>query len=77
LSSYRKEIDAEGALSIFEGTSTVPFIYQPSWPDGTPWSEGEPEAWADVLIASLSDPESLLPGSNPSQPTLPRPDEEE
>ena len=76
MSSYRKEIDADGALSIFEGASEVPFMFQPSWPDGTAWGEGEAQSWGDVLILSLTDPESLLPGNNPAEPTLPRPVED-
>ena len=69
------EIDNNNCLWIYESeTSQTPFIKQPTWPDGSPWSEGEAEAWAEQFIANRLDPTADIPGSSPSQPTLPAPD---
>ena len=66
------EIDQDGALLIYND-SDEPIIYQPQWPNGAEWSDGEAEAWADQYILSLTDETADLPGDGPEQPTKPRP----
>lgn len=52
-------------------------VRQPNWPDGTPWeSEEQAIEWVTLFLESMSNPESLLPGDNPSEPTKPRPEPE-
>jgi len=45
------EIDENNAIRIFNNGETVPFGYQPDWPDGTPWANvDEAKDWAELLI---------------------------
>jgi hypothetical protein len=67
----------DGAVLIYEGDNEAPFMFQPTWPDGSAWAEGEAEAWAAQVILSLTDPTSELPGDSPDAPTKPRPEPEE
>lgn len=48
------------AIRIFNGDDTVPFQYQPDYPNGDPFdSEAEAIAWAEASIAA-HDPEVLV-----------------
>lgn len=69
----RYEIDTNGELWIWNDSSDLPVVHQPTWPDNTPWKAGEAKAWAEAKIQSWSDPTADLPGDNPEQPTVPRP----
>jgi hypothetical protein len=73
LPNFTYEIDEQGAVWLFDGINPEPFLHQPNWADGTAWSEGEAEAWAEQVILSLTDPTADIPGDNPSEPTKPRP----
>lgn len=67
-------ISDNGALSIFDDGSDVPFLLQPTWPDGTPWKdEAEITVWAEAKIAELTDESAPIAGNSPNAPTLPRP----
>lgn len=78
MSRYRYEIDENNALRMWDDENpnelNAPFLLQPDWPNGTPWANKEEvTAWAELVIASMENPESeLLPGPSPSQPTQPR-----
>jgi hypothetical protein len=49
-------------------------IYQPTWPDGTPWSDSaEASAWAEQQILSIEDLTADLAGPSPTTPVIPRP----
>ena len=56
----------------------VPAIYQPHWPDGTPWGNAtEAENWAKAFIEIYTNPDyEVVPGPNPDQPIMPRPEPE-
>lgn len=69
---YRYEIDADGALWFYDDVNPEPFMFQPTWPDLTPWGKGEAKKWAEVLITSLTDETADLPGNNPDEPTRKR-----
>lgn len=71
----RYTIDDENAARAFMDDSDVPFLYQPHWPDGTPWaSKEEAEGWILAKIEELTNPDhTVVPGNNPSEPVLPRP----
>lgn len=62
----------DGAVLIFEGDNETPFMFQPFWPDGSEWAEGQAEAWAEQVILSLTDPTADLAGDSPDAPTKPR-----
>jgi hypothetical protein len=72
--ALRYEIDAQGAALIFIDNLTAPSIMQPTWPDGSAWSDGEAETWAEQYILSIEDETAQLPGDSPSQPTKTRPE---
>lgn len=65
-------IDADG-VKIFEHGQSIPFLLQPTWPDGQEWADGEATAWAEAKVAELTDATAELAGTNPQQPTRPRP----
>lgn len=72
MAKYRYTIDADG-VKLFEDKSTVPFLIQPTWPDGQAWGDGEADAWAQAKITELTDDTADLAGHNPDNPTIPRP----
>lgn len=76
MSKYTFEIDEENAVKIFSEGQESPIIFQPDWPDTTPWANAqEASAWAELFIESMENPEAdLLPGYSPSEPTRPRPE---
>jgi hypothetical protein len=66
-----------GAAELVADDNSVA-VRQPCWPDGTPWeSEEQAIEWLTLFVESLNNPESLLPGDNPNEPTKPRPAPEE
>lgn len=70
----RYEIDENNAVRVFNEGEDVPFIFQPDWPNTTPWADkAEAEAWAVAKIAELADSTAPLAGINPENPTEQRP----
>lgn len=60
-------------VRIFDA-SDAEVVYQPTWPDGTPWSSSaEASAWAEQQILSIEDPTADLAGPSPDSPVIPRP----
>lgn len=55
--SLRYEIEeGTNAVRVFYPDSDVPSLFQPDWPDMTPWANAaEAEAWAQLYIASVED----------------------
>jgi hypothetical protein len=70
--NYTFSIDEHGAVWFFDGVNPEPFMWQPNWPDGTEWADGEAEAWAKQTILALTDPDADYAGDNPANPTKPR-----
>lgn len=73
--SKRIEIKSDeqgnGALYVWLTNNEAPDVYQPTWPDGTPWKdETEMVTWAKVLIDSIDKPDAPQPGPNPGMPTI-------
>jgi hypothetical protein len=71
--NWHYEVDETdgNTIRIFDGTSEVPFILQPHWPDGTPWAtKQEAENWATATIASNNPDEPMDAGFSPSQPLV-------
>ena len=85
MTRYRFEIDTDNAIRIWDnvtiGEQGAPFLFQPDWPDVTPWADAaQATDWAEVFIASLVDPESeFVAGDSPdTHPALrPEPESEE
>lgn len=73
--NFRYEIDKKNAVWIFVQGNDVASVFQPDWPDGTPWaSKAQAEAWAKAWILSMTDPTAPFAGNTPSRPTEPRGD---
>lgn len=78
MSRYRYEIDADNAIRVWDEENPneldAPFLFQPDWPNGTPWADkAEAQAWVELYIESLLNPESeLVAGGSPEQPAIPR-----
>jgi hypothetical protein len=63
--NYRAEF-VDGVLLGFDGANEMPFLSQPTWPDGTAWaSEAEALAFFDVLVTSFSDESAPIVGDGP------------
>jgi len=72
----RYEIDKNNAVRIFNNPENVPFVFQPDWPDTTPWADAdEAKDWAELLIQSMQNTESeFIPGTSPDNHPRPRPE---
>lgn len=63
----------DGVLNIYENDRDIPFLRQPTWPNGDEWEPGEAEEWAQQQILALTDPTADLPGPNRENHPTPRP----
>jgi len=76
---YTIQINDKNEIRIWDNDNpnelNAPFLYQPDWPDGTAWAnKEEAQAWADLFVESLQNPESeYLAGNNPAEPKKSRP----
>jgi len=82
MTRYRFEIDSDNAIRIWDSENPndngAPFMFQPDWPDATPWADAaEATDWAEVFIASLVDPLSeFVAGNSPDTHPAIRPEPE-
>jgi hypothetical protein len=55
--NLRYEVDQNDfSVKIFSDTQEQPIIFQPDWPNGTPWgSSTEAELWAQLCIQAIVD----------------------
>lgn len=58
--TIRYEIEeGTNAIRVFYPDSDVASLFQPTWPDQTPWADAnEAESWAQLYIASVEDEEA-------------------
>lgn len=43
------------AVNIYVSGNNTPVIYQPNWPNGTPWgSYADANSWAQLCISSIT-----------------------
>lgn len=72
--NYRYEIDEANAIRVYADDADVPFLFQPDYPNGTPWADrADAEAWAQLYIASLTDENALLAPAGPGIAGEPKP----
>ena len=82
MTRYTFEIDADNAIRIWDSEnpndSGAPFMFQPDFPDATPWADAaQATDWAEVFIASLVDPMSeFVAGNSPDTHPAIRPEPE-
>jgi hypothetical protein len=77
--ALRYEINEEtNAVSIFYPDSDVASLFQPDWPDETPWADAaEAEAWAQLYIASVEDEDAPFAPTGPGVAGGPKPTPEQ
>lgn len=63
----------DGVLFVYEADREIPFLRQPTWPNGDAWEPGEAEAWAEQTILALTDPTAELAGPDRENHPQPRP----
>jgi len=64
----RYEVNANNEVFIWIGETEEPNLFQPQWPDGTPWADkAEAENWAQQFFATINDPEAPEAPSSPTK----------
>lgn len=77
--NIKYEIEKEtNAVKVFYDESTVPSLYQPHYPDGTPWADvDDATAWAELYVASVVDESAPYAPNSPGIPGEPKPTPEQ
>jgi hypothetical protein len=67
--ALRYEIEeVSNAVRIFYPDSDEPSLFQPDWPNQTPWTNAaEAEAWAQLYIASVEDEDAPYAPNGPGE----------
>jgi hypothetical protein len=56
MTTYRYSIDSDNAVRVFANDDEIPFLYQPTFPNGDHWINAEEaENWALLYISSIED----------------------
>jgi hypothetical protein len=67
-------VDENNAVRIYSDEQSEPIIFQPDWPNSTPWADAqEAAAWAELCIASITDPAAPYAPSGPGLSPEPKP----
>lgn len=77
--SHRYEVE-EGthAVRVYYDGADVPGLYQPDWPNGTPWESAEEASeWAEMFIESMDVEEAPFAPGGPGEERTPKPTAEE
>jgi hypothetical protein len=62
------------AVNIFVSGQTIPIVYQPDWPNSTPWSgTQEASTWAELCIQSIVNQDAPYAPTGPGLPGEPKP----
>ena len=77
--ALRYEIEAgTNAVRVFYPDADVASLFQPDWPDQTPWTDAaEAEAWAQIYVASIEDEDAPYAPTGPGQPAKAKPTAEQ
>ena len=67
--ALRYEIEAgTNAVRVFYPDSDAPSLFQPDWPNQTPWADAaEAAAWAQLYIASVEDEDAPFAPNGPGE----------
>jgi len=77
---YIYKVDEKNQVRVWNtenpNEKNLPFIYQPVWPDGTPFENKEQaEAYAQLVVESCLNPNSeYITGPSPDEPKRLRPE---
>lgn len=74
--AYTYTINSQNLVFITDYEAEKPRVHkQPFWPDTTPWTKEEAEAWAILFCEWANNRNAeFLPGLTPKQPKRPNPD---
>jgi hypothetical protein len=77
--ALRYEIETgTNAVRVFYPDADAPSLFQPDWPDTTPWTDtAEATAWAQLYIASVEDEDAPYAPTGPGQPAKAKPTPEQ
>lgn len=77
--TLRYEIEeGTNAVRVFYNDSDVPSLFQPHYPDGSPWADAaDATAWAELYVASVVDEAAPYAPNGPGQEGAPKPTPEE
>jgi hypothetical protein len=77
--ALRYEIEeGTNAVRVFYPDSDAPSLFQPDWPDQTPWADAaEAEAWAKLYVASVEDEDAPYAPTGPGKAGEPKPTAEQ
>lgn len=65
--------DTTFAVRIYTEGQSDPIIYQPDWPNSTPWaSHTEAELWAQLCIQAIVDDDAPYAPAGPGLPGEPK-----
>ena len=67
--ALRYEIETgTNAVRVFYPDSDAPSLFQPDWPNQTPWTDtAEATAWAQLYIASVEDEDAPFAPNGPGE----------
>jgi hypothetical protein len=67
--ALRYEIETgTNAVRVFYPDADAPSLFQPDWPNQTPWTDAaEAEAWAQLYIASVEDEDAPFAPNGPGE----------
>ena len=72
--NFTYQIDINNKVRIYSDTQTEPVIFQPDWPNGTPWANtSEAESWANLCISAITDPNAPYAPAGPGIAGEPKP----
>lgn len=78
--SYRIEIQEGTVVEVFndEDSHGLPFLRQPTWPDGSSWAnQEEAMSWAEMFVESMDANSTHYAPAGPGQERQPKPTPEE
>jgi hypothetical protein len=69
--SYRYTVDENFAVRVFNGSETVPFWFQPEYPNGDSFdSTEEATTWAEHAVASMDGVSPFPPNGKGLEPEV-------
>ena len=70
--NWRYEVTAGNEVKVYNDTQEECVIYQPTWPNGEPFTTAQAHSYGELTVTSYLDETSLLPGTSPTVPTIRR-----
>ena len=53
--AIRIQVLENNTVELFNDGEETPFLYQPSWPNGTEWTTEEAQVWADMYALTITE----------------------